>query len=365
VLRSAVPLPRDPKTLQAVQELKAEVMHVRALADVGNRRAAATKAESLRSKAESVGYKPLVAESLELAAEGKFDSDPHEAEILMERAFLTAQTCGDDVMAARAASFLIYVVGYELVRRQDAERWAQIAYALLEKVGPGQPRIRSWVLANHATVLTQTGDYQTARKLTEESLRLKVQGLGEHHWDVLLSLTNLSCLLNLVGEPREAVAVANRGVAILDVIGNPDDPQVANLLTNRATALTALGRYDEAERDFAAAFRIHPRDQGAPGMELGDQLHGYGALRVAQDRATDAIPMLEEALKIRERTNAEATFTADTRFALARALWETGKNRPRALSLAAAARDIYTKQRRSRDETTVVAWLAGRARVRR
>ncbi|HXU00296.1 MAG TPA: serine/threonine-protein kinase [Polyangia bacterium] len=224
VLRSVVPLPRDPKVLEAVQELKAEVMHIRALGDVGNRKAAAVKAEALRPKVESVGYKPLVAELLELVAIGKFDFDPHGTEILLERAFLTAQACGDDVAAVRIVSYLIYIVGYELARREDADRWARIAYALLEKVGPGQPRIRAWVLANHATVLAQTGDFETARKLTEESVRLKVQALGEQHWDVLLSLTNLSLLLNVVGEPREAVAVANRGVAILAVIGNPDDP---------------------------------------------------------------------------------------------------------------------------------------------
>jgi tRNA A-37 threonylcarbamoyl transferase component Bud32/tetratricopeptide (TPR) repeat protein len=364
VLRSVVPLPRDPKVLQAVLELKAEVMHIRALGDVGNRKAAAMKAEALRPKIESVGYKPLLAESLELVAVGKFDLAPQEAETLLERAFLTAEACGDDITAVRIASFLIYIVGYELVRREDAARWARIAYALLEKVGPGQPRIHAWVLANHATVLAQAGDYETARKLTEESVRLKVQALGEQHWDVLLSLTNLSYLLNVVGEPREAVAVANRGVAILDVIGTPDDPQVANLLTNRATALTALGRYDEAERDITAAFRIHPRDQGAQGMELGDQLHGYGALRLAQGRAADAIPMLEEALAIRQRTNGEATFTADTRFSLARALWEGGKNHRRALSLAATARDTYETHQRAREGAAVVAWLAARGRAR-
>src|SRR4029077_2487857 len=108
--------------------------------------------------------------------------------------------------------------------------------------------------------------------------------------------------------------------------------------TNRATALTALGRYEEAERDLTTAFKIHPRENNPLGMPLGDQLHAYGALRVAQGRAADAVPMLEDALEIREHANADATFTADTRFLLARALWAAGKSRRRALSLAAAAR---------------------------
>src|SRR5262249_41185916 len=146
-----------------------------------------------------------LAEILEVVAIAKFDVDPSQAEILLERAFLTAQACGDDVTAVRAASYLIYIVGYELARREDAARWARIAYSLLEKLGPSQPRLRAWVLANDATVLMQADEYEAARKLVEESLRLKVQALGERHWDVSISLTNLSFLLNAVGEPGEAL----------------------------------------------------------------------------------------------------------------------------------------------------------------
>jgi tRNA A-37 threonylcarbamoyl transferase component Bud32/tetratricopeptide (TPR) repeat protein len=360
ILRSAIPLPRDPTVLRAVLELKEEVMHIRALADVGNRKGAAVKAESLRPRVESVGYKPLLAQLLEVVALGEFDTDPSEAETVLEQAFLAAQACGDDVTAVRAASNLIYIVGYELARREDAARWARIAYSLLEKLGPSQARLRAWVLANQATVLMQADDYETARKLIEESVRLKVQALGERHWDVTISLTNLSWLLNSIGEPAAALAAANRAVAILDVIGERDDPQVANLLTNRATALTALGRFDDAERDLKDAFRIHPRENNPLGMELGDQLHGYGALRLEQGRTAEAIPMLENALKIRERGNAEAIFTADTRFSLARALWEAGNQRRRALSLAVSARETYAKHKRSRDRTSVETWLADR-----
>lgn len=364
VLRSAIPLPRDPTVLRAVQELKDEVMHIRALADVGNRKTAMAKAESLRARVESVGYKPLLAELLEVVAIGKFDSDPSKAETVMEQAFLAAQACGDDVTAVRAASFLIYIVGYELARREDGARWTRIAYSLLEKLGPSQPLLRSWVLANHATILIQANEYDTARKLIEESLRLKVQALGEQNWDVSISLTNLSYVLGIIGEPSEAVAAADRGIAILKAVGKTDDPQVANLLTNRATALTALGRFEEAERDLTAAFQIHPRDQGPQSMELGDQLHGYGALRLAQGRPADAIPMLEKALEIRKHMNSDATFTADTRFSLGRALWETGKDRPRALSLAAKAREVYATHGRTREKASVETWLAAHERPR-
>jgi len=358
VLRSAVPLPRDPAVLRAVQELKSDLRRFRALVDVGDRRTASTMAEALRPRVEALGYKPLLAELLELVGVGKLEGDPALSEQLMEQSFMVVEASGDDVTAVRAASSLIYVVGYGLGRRDEAARWARLAYALLDKLGPGQGRLRAWVLVNEATVLAQAGAYERARALIEESVRLKVEALGEQHWDVGISLLNLSCLLNTIGDSRAALAAADRAMAILNAVGDPDDWQVADLLTNRATALTALGRYDEAERDFVAAFRINPREKSGIGMVLGDQLHGYGALRVAQGRAGEAIPMLEDALEVRARTNADATFTADTQFVLARALWEARKNRRRALSLADTARALYAKNNRSRDERAVATWMA-------
>jgi tetratricopeptide (TPR) repeat protein len=345
--------------------MKTEFMHLRALADLGDRRQAASMAEALQPKVEAVGYRPLLAELLELIAIGEAEQQhPTQAEPIVERSFMIAEASGDDVTAVRAASLLIYVVGYQLHRRNDAARWARHAYALLDKLGPGQSRLRAWILMNDATVLALAGEYERARVLIEESVRLKIQALGERHWDVGLSLVNLACLLNIVGAPREALAAADRAVAILDVPGTPDDAsQLADLLTNRATALTALGRYDEAEREFARAFRIHPRDSGPPGMQLGDQLHGFGTLRVAQGRAAEAIPMLEDALKVREQTNSDATFTADTRFSLARALWDANRDRRRALALAASASVAYEKHRRTREETAVATWLVARPRT--
>jgi tetratricopeptide (TPR) repeat protein len=314
--------------------------------------------ELLKPKVESVGYKPLLAEVLTFIGMGKGESAPAQAEDLEEQAFLVAEASGDDVTAVKAASTLIYVVGYEDDRKQEAERWAHVAYALLEKLGSTQPRLRGWVLTNHASVLSQAGDHEAARRLLEEAVRLKAQALGEQHPDVAISLSNLSCVLNSEGNFRDSLAAADRAVAILGAVGDPDSWLGADLLTNRATALTALGRYDEADRDFMEAFRIHPRDNGSVGMQFGDQQHGLGTLRLAQGRAAEAIPMLEDALAIRQRGNADATFTADTRFSLARALWETGKNRRRALSLATAARTTYAKHHRLREETMATTWLA-------
>jgi eukaryotic-like serine/threonine-protein kinase len=364
VLRSAVPLPRDPATLRAVQEMKSALRGLRAREDVGDRGAASSMAEELQPQVEAIGYKPLFAELLELEAVGKVEQDPAAAEKLAEQAFLVAEASGDEVTAVRTASHLIYIVGYGLNRRPDAARWARIAYALLDKLGSGQGRLRAWVMADEAAVLTQEGEYERAQKLIEESVRLKVEALGEQHWDVGISLINLSCLLNIVGDSRGALVAADRAEAILNAVGDPDNYQVADLKTNRATALTALGQYEEAERDFISAFRIHPREKSGISMELGDQLHGYGSLRLAQGRSGDAIPMLEEALEIRKRTNADATFTADTRFALARALWDGGKERPRAVTLAASARQTYAKHDRGREIAAVARWLASHRPVR-
>jgi eukaryotic-like serine/threonine-protein kinase len=49
---------------------------------------------------------------------------------------------------------------------------------------------------------------------------------------------------------------------------------------------------------------------------------------------------------------------------LARALWDGGKERPRAVTLAASARQTYAKHDRGREIAAVARWLASHRPVR-
>ena len=66
----------------------------------------------------------------------------------------------------------------------------------------------------------------------------------------------------------------------------------------------------------------------------------------------------ERALRIREQSKVDPTSVGEAQFALARALWETGRDRPRARTLALAARDGYATPDTRKARDNVDAWLA-------
>jgi hypothetical protein len=71
------------------------------------------------------------------------------------------------------------------------------------------------------------------------------------------------------------------------------------------------------------------------------------------------VPLLTRALNIRERLESTPGRRADTRFTLARALWDANGDRTRARALAAAARAEYQQMGNAdRQIRSVDDWLA-------
>jgi tetratricopeptide (TPR) repeat protein len=66
-----------------------------------------------------------------------------------------------------------------------------------------------------------------------------------------------------------------------------------------------------------------------------------GLSYLALGKPQKAVVPLERALALREKNDPQADHLGETRFALARALWDAGGNRNSALRLAVRARDDY------------------------
>ena len=358
LLRSAVPLPRNAETLAKVQALRASLRDVRSLVDLGNMKAASRTAAALRPQVEAVGYKPLLGELLELIGLGLTHFEPLSGEPILEDAFLTSEACGDDVTAAKSATHLSFLVGYQLKRPREGKRWAQIASAILDRMGSGHERLRGWLATGYGAVMAASGDLAGAHKLFEQAVTLKERALGPEHPDVAISLSNLAITLTRTGHADDALAAVNRALAIQDKHGDPDAFVRANLHGNRGDVLAALGRHREAEDEFNEVLGIVRASPQSDPENHSQALHGLGELRLAQGQAAAGIALLEQALTVRERDEVDPALTADTRFALAGALWESGSQRRRARSLAAAAKDGYASSNRADKEHAVASWLA-------
>jgi hypothetical protein len=84
-----------------------------------------------------------------------------------------------------------------------------------------------------------------------------------------------------------------------------------------------------------------------------DALRLDGQCRIVRGDGGKTIPVLERAVKILEHQPGEVDMLPKAQFALAQALWDLGRERPRALSLARAVREQFEPMR-----SEVDAWLA-------
>jgi len=161
-----------------------------------------------------------------------------------------------------------------------------------------------------------------------------------------------------VGRPAEGIPYADRAIAILKKTADPNDPVLSNAMVNKGEALFALGQYGRALASFQQALANLTQQAGAPGPTLAGGLSGVGKTKLALGDPRDAVAPLERANEIYDRFEGAGTTGADTRFAFARALWDGGGERRRAVRLAESAREAYAKLDQQKRVTTIAEWLA-------
>ena len=261
---------------------------------------------------------------------------------------------------------------------------------------------------NLALVLALRGQLDDAADYHRRALYLRQRSLGPKHPEVAESLHSLANVHNRKGEYQAATEKYEQALALIEEVLGPDSPRIADFLNNLGSALAQQGEYDAAAEKFARAAemtqsRLGPdhSDLGYAFTNLGDlellrkrpqdalghfqraaeiwektlgeghsllahPLTGIGQTRVELSQPLEAIAPLERALALREPAGAGTVDLARTRFVLARALWDSGRDRNRALKLASLARealvaagDAHDKERRE-----VETWLANPARRR-
>lgn len=343
-LRAVVKPPDDPAARRAVADVRTELADVKALANAGRYKRALNDIGGVIERTRQTKYEPVIAEALLQAAElQQLASDPSLAEKNYEEAYLLAEGSRHDEVALEAADQLITIVGYHRARHADGERWARFAEAILRRLGPGHDILAAWRANNLALVYQAQGKGEDALAMFQQAVATKIRVVGEIHYDVALSLDNLALTLNELGRPQEAIEKNRRAREILEITVGSSHPLVANVLTNGAEIMNALGRYSEGQEMAARSLAIKERELDPEHWELAFPLTELGLSWIGQGKPIQALVPLERALAIRTAGASAPDLLAETRFALARALWEGKGPSNRALALAEQARADYGK----------------------
>jgi tetratricopeptide (TPR) repeat protein len=149
-----------------------------------------------------------------------------------------------------------------------------------------------------------------------------------------LVLNQLSGTYASLGQFTEALAYNDRALSITEATVGRDHPLVGPVLADRAEIMLALGRYYEAKENAERNERLMLRKYGSanhPRLALALAMIGSAELGLGHPQR--AVSPLTRALALAEAGEV-AIPLSETRFALARSLWSTRRDRPLALTLS-------------------------------
>jgi tetratricopeptide (TPR) repeat protein len=262
-----------------------------------------------------------------------------EAETALDESMILAQASRHDRVMAEAAvdkTGLLESAG----RVEDLNRFVPWARAALARIG-GDLRLESWIDTSVAGSLNdEQGNPAESLRYNTKALDAKERALGPTHWDTALSLGNVANNLHGLGRDEEALAMVERAISTMEAALGSQHPQVAIFILDRGEIRLALGQAAEARSDFERTLAIW-KTEATPPESVSYALTGLGLSLLAENRPAEAIAPLEEAHRIRASVKAPQTLRAQTEFGLARALWQSGDDRVRAMILAKEARELF------------------------
>jgi len=313
-------------------------------------------AEGLIPRVREAGYLPLLADTLNAAAD--LSDLCTEATLGLARwreAFSAALASGHDHAAAEAAGKLAGYMADRVGKIDEGRQWLGIAQAMLARVGAA-PLLRIWTLVIEGMILIDEGNGKAAVEVEERVIHEKEKLLGKEDPDLALSWNSDGNALHLVGRDVDALAAFSRGEELIEHHLGGDHPRLAELLEGEGDVLVALRRYGAARVAFERAIDIW-RKTGSDPFFISYGLNGLGMAALGDGRTGDAVGPLEEALRIRTDKHAPPAVQGETRFALARALWARRATQARALAFARDARADYTRAKSDATVTAIDAWL--------
>ena len=326
-LLAPVPLPDAPDVRRRARDLEARLAEVKALLDAGRYKDASTRAAPVLEEAQRLGHRPLVAEAMELRGVALDRTGDLEGAVsTLSEAVWTGTAARHDEVAARAATRLTYVVGYEQANVDRGMEWARQAEAVLERTGRTHDLAYADMLMEKGRATYKANGYQAALALFGRAKTLRASLLGEDHHLVAQSLNSMGVVLKELGRFDEARAALERSLAISTATLGESHPVTTKALANLGLLLDAQGRDEEAEKVQRRALAAREAALGPDHLEVSFVLGNLSSVLLDLGKTDEALAVARRGLAIREKqTGADSEHTADGLSYVAQAFKAQGK----------------------------------------
>jgi tetratricopeptide (TPR) repeat protein len=291
-----------------------------------------------------------------------------------------------------------------LDRYAEAKEQHERALAIREKTLDADHPSLGMSHHNLAIALGGGGDKEGARAHYERALQIHERAFGTEHPRVALDHAHLGPTLLELGEPDEARTHIVRAVEIwqkklgnehpryaygLEILGDwhfhtggyedalehhqaalaiheqvfgPRHGAVAGVLARIGTILNRLKRHERARPILIRALALAENATSEPFPDPGVILRELARVLMAEGKRDEAIELLERSLDKHDAYSGMQGRAAETRFLLAKLLWESAGGRSRARDLAQRAKTEFEQSNKGvlsdRDSRRVETWLA-------
>jgi len=218
--------------------------------------------------------------------------------------------------------------------------YAQRALAISERVYDPDSLELATRLVDVANALDGVGRAEQAIVTYQRALSMRERAYGADNGAVADVEFDLATVFYEQGRTAEALPLAQHALAIREMADGPTHPDVGAALTLLGNILCLQQEYTRAAALQERALAIAEGKFGADHDQTAEALEGLGRARLGLHDTTGAIAALERAYAIFVKLNENPTYRGECAFHLARALWDSGRDRARALELADKARSL-------------------------
>ncbi|MEM9072354.1 MAG: serine/threonine-protein kinase [Myxococcota bacterium] len=293
----AIDVPTPPaEAAEEVDDVRSAVESARAKVRAGRIDAATSTAEDARTRAESIGWPPLVAEASlvhgeALHARGDFEG----AARALRAAALGSIEEGDADLVVEAATRLIDVAGVRGSEPAAGDVWADLATATLARIGR-RPMAEAALASERARLASAEGRRDEALTEARRAIELVERHRGPRSLALATPLAQLGDILAKLRDFHGAIEPLQRLNDLLDAELDPSHPDRIAAQVRLAGAWAGAGRREDARTliDEARALAVEslPADHPVRARALMKR----GDILAITGHPDEAIPEYEQAL---------------------------------------------------------------------
>ncbi|HYH97195.1 tetratricopeptide repeat protein [Hyalangium sp.] len=295
------PPPDSPKAREEIERISGQLSQLKAMTDAGRYKQAKEIAEQALKAASELRYRPLEAEAL--LGQGVLEArsaDYIQAERHLHQAVWAAHASRSDAVLARATSMIVFTLGYDPKRIDDALQWSELAKASITRMG-GNEELEVDVEHFLGNVYSRANRLEESLAHLERSLQLAERILGKEHVRRAGILMNLGVIYRKLERFEDALAALREGIVIREKVNGPNHPSVGSLNYAIAQVLLKKGDFEEARIYANKALEIRLATFGPEHAEVGDAHDVVGAASALAGKNREALESFLKGMAIKEK----------------------------------------------------------------